>query len=404
MFGCCWWWRCWGEGAGAGAGEDGLEEPLVALPRNEDCLLWRCPPTLGQFLAVREILALGATCALMREYAHTVLLAHKHRLVNELCANRCPSVKSISLTGWRDMPAAYACLLGSRIDTLLLDNCQVGAVFEPPRSLRHLALRNLQRVSVLEGDWGELVTLMVERCYALPLYRVELALQHANLQVLHLKSQVLGQVFPDGSEDEYLAALTHLDVSSSSRVSSLVQHVCRRCPGLQALDANYTDVWDEDLLGLRSGVVVRVTLNACNNVTDLALDHLPHSVQVLNLSQTDVTDSGLVCALRCSQLRVLFVSNCFHVTHLGLAHVVGRNPHLCELGLSRCVQVGDLEFARPVATVRCVGVPAACVSDLLHSPHNHVRRIWCSRLDPVPAGYRHDDEDDGVNKYVRELG
>ncbi|KAH9258114.1 hypothetical protein BASA81_003677 [Batrachochytrium salamandrivorans] len=355
------WCWCWGKREENGE-EEGLDEPLVHLPRNEDCLLWQCPPTLGQFLTVREILALGATCRLMREYIQAVLLVHKQQLVNEICTNLCPNTKSISLTSWRDMPAAYACLLtsGSRIDMLLLDNCQVGAIFVPPEQqypLRHLALRNLKLLSVLGGDWSELVTLVVERCYALYFHHVEPVLKHANLQVLHLKSQVLGAVFLDEDSGEYLTALTQLDVSSSSRVSSLVQHVCRHCPSLQMLDANYTDVCDEDLLGLRPSIT-RVTLNACCNVTDLVLNHLPYSVQVLNLSQTEITDSGLVFALRCNQLQVLFVSNCFQVTHLGLAQVVERNPHLCELGLSRCVQVRDLAFACPVSTVRCVGVPA----------------------------------------------
>lgn len=375
-----WWWSscCCGDELEQ---QDELNEHLLAIqPSAMETSIWQCPPALEAFLHVDDIINLSRTSKTLREYCFQVLLKHKRVLVNEpLSVLRvCPKVRSLRFhyPFIADELNLYFLHATNRVIALTLDNVYwQQPLNHPPLVLEQVCLYNMR--NLIHLNWifpQELQVFQIQRCPLVEFYTIQSFLQHCSsaLRVLHLKSQQLGGIHNNDTMCWWLSQLREVDISSSRNVHDIVQLIVRNCPNLLVLDANYTDLYDDDLLALRECCVElqRLTLNSCIHLTDAALMHVPSTITCLNLAQTEVTDVGL-CDLQCYTLQQLFLSNCIHITDIGLFALMRRNAStLHELAISHCRNIQMMEeevVCIELRTLRCLGLDKDIISRFIQA-------------------------------------
>jgi len=317
---------------------------------------------LGDLLSLADLAILSQTSRYFRSYCRRMMLK-KRNLVDEpfvfgKTLRFCPSISHLAWTSVSSRFVSDAILshaLRYNLTTLILtdlDSITNSAfewmLFERRRvRLKRLELRNLRLISDESLLWvspADLECLHIERCPRITEEAV-VGLFGPQLTVLHLKS--FQYLTVDGTITSLVnnsnALVKHLDVSNSRLEVGFVSAAFNRLARLEVLDANYTRIDDDDDFE-RCSSLRRLTVNGCEHITDGALSRIPLSIEYLNLSQTMITDEGMVeftKRMAESNLRRLFIAGCALLTSDSLVYFAQNCVRLRELGCSFCGRITD---------------------------------------------------------------
>ncbi|MGH7250173.1 MAG: hypothetical protein ACREGC_04300, partial [Minisyncoccia bacterium] len=146
---------------------------------------------------------------------------------------------------------------------------------------------------------------------------------------------------------------------------------------LQHLGVNFGPLLTDVGITYLPGLVQRVVLNDCPQITGLTMQHL-QNLRSVTLGGCDVGDEGLRSMTGCSQLNSLFLFECEKVTNEGLRYLsatqlqrlalsnseVITDEGLAHLGRLSCLQILALEKLSKITDAGIASLPLLTLSEL----------------------------------------
>jgi hypothetical protein len=134
---------------------------------------------------------------------------------------------------------------------------------------------------------------------------------------------------------------------TNDRLATLVQDILS-CSQVQLLDLSQSQITDTELAQLAPLTsLTSLYLHECKKITDVGLAYLEPLVNltVLGLAYTmSVSDAGLAHLKALSNLTALDLQGCFHISDAGLAHLKALS-NFTALSLQGCLGISDVGLA-----------------------------------------------------------
>lgn len=172
------------------------------------------------------------------------------------------------------------------------------------------------------------------------------------------------------------------------------QHCKRLGATPSSKDIHYLDLRNSgiDDNGLQTHIqqyphLITLNLSDCSNTTDTGLLHLQglHSLERLDLTFSEISDTGLRCVANIPTLRHLNLSQCLRISNAGLAQL---QPQLQSLNLRHCYdidgtglqQLQRLSQLQELDLTGCYQILDADLQHLQGLPLTQLNLSRCSRL------------------------
>lgn len=136
----------------------------------------------------------------------------------------------------------------------------------------------------------------------------------------------------------YLRGLKNLDTIqlSKTRITDKSIDVLTPLKRLRSLELFNTQVTDDGIAKLKALPIVEIGLEGCPRITDNALKPLAAKGKLthVNVSETNISDNGLICLRSCKNLNTLRAGECRNITDAAVTFVADNLPHLHYLDVS----------------------------------------------------------------------